>query len=304
MRALFTISFLNVLVCSLVIGQQKYGEISVSVPEELTTVVRSEDRSVLSIVSEVPALQFESTRQLFETRQISENEWQLFVEPGRQIITIRASGYLPVKTGVINLKAKRAYRLKVSQVRPVPGTLFIKTTPDSASLRINGVPVDAKTPYRTDEAPPGNYYVQILKEGYRSEEKTLTVESNKVSELEIELTQTALRVQIDIENNLQEVGILIDEEAVGMAPGAIYLEPGSYRLMLQKPGYKYTEKVIDIELGPEEIHLVEKLEVIKKPFYSKWWFLTSSAAAIAGGTFFFIDSRGKAEPLPEPPEFP
>jgi len=166
-----------------VTGQEKLGELAVSEPELLNQVVRSLDRAVLQIVSEVPDLQFESTLQILEIRQPSTSEWQVFVEPGRQIITIRANGYQPVDTKVMTLQAKRAYGLKVTQVKPIPGTLVIKTVPDSASLRINGAPIDARTPFENDEALPGNYYVQITKQGYRPAEKTLRVESQKVTTL-------------------------------------------------------------------------------------------------------------------------
>jgi len=120
--------------------------------------------------------------------------------------------------------------------------------------------------------------------------------------------QTAVRVQINIENDLNEVGILIDDEAVGVAPGAIYLEPGSYRLMLQKEEYTFTEKVFDIALGPEELVLTEKLEKIHKPFYSKWWFLSGSAAAISGSAFLLFGGGGGGTQPPPPlagnPDFP
>jgi len=307
MKSRLVVSFICCLFSAPLFAQEKYGELKVSELEELQEVVRSKDRSVLLIVSEIPELTFESTLNIFETRQRGANEWQLNLEPGRQKLTIRVSGYLPVETGVIVLQPKRAYGLKVSQVKPVPGTLDIKTKPVGAGLRINGAPIDARTPYRLDEAPPGRYYVQVVKEGYRPVEKTLTVESSKVAEWETELTQTAVRVQIDLENKLQEVGILIDGEAKGVAPGAIYLEPGSYKLMLQKEGYLYAEKIIDIALGPEELRLTEKLEAIKKPFYRKWWFLTSSAAAIAGGAVYFLGGKETTKP-PEPlagnPVFP
>jgi hypothetical protein len=255
--------------------------------------------------TEAPDQQFEITVRIFEVPPVSESEWLVFVEPGRQIITVRASGYLPVKTDRINLQAKRAYRIKVSQIRPIPGVLSIATIPDSANLRINGAPIDAVTPYRIEEAPPGSYYVQISKQGYRPAEKTLIVESNKVTEWEVELVQTAVRVQIDIEEDLQDVWIIIDGEAVGVAPGAIYLEPGNYQLQLQKPGYKHDEKVIEVTLDQREITLLEKLVKIRRPFYSKWWFLTGTAAAITGSAVFLLGSGGQPQgPLPEPPNFP
>ncbi len=287
--------------------QTKYGEMSLTGPEELTMVVRAEDQAVLSIVSEVPELEFESTRRIFEIRPISLSEWQLFVEPGRQIVTIRAKGYLPLKTAVINLTARRAYGVKVTQVKPAPGTLYVISTPDSAGLRINGMLIESMTPYSQD-VDPGVYNVEVIKKGYRTEMKSLTVEPNQVTEWEAALVQTAVRVKINVIQQIQDVGIMIDDAAMGLTPTELYLEPGSYRLVLQKEGYKRKEKVIEITPGQKEIIIVEKLQSLSKPMYSKWWFWAGSATFAGSAVFLLSGGGGPAapapKPLPEAPEFP
>jgi len=254
------------------LGGEKLGELTISQPEELPAVVRDENRSALYIISEVPNLAFESSRQIFEKRQRGASEWQLFVEPDSQNLTIQAPGYSPLQTGIMCPRAKRAYRLNVSQVKPVPGTLFIKTKPESAGLRLNGVPIAGKTPYRLDATLPGSYYIQVAKEGHLPKDTTLIVESGKVAAWETRLIQTAVRVQIDLKNKkLRDVGILINGEAKGFAPGAIYLAPGRYKLMLQKKGYHDKKKDIVIASGRNEIRLAEKMKPIR-PFYKKVWF--------------------------------
>ena len=179
MRSSFIISLMCSLVCSQVFGQG--NQLTVSEPEELTIVVRSENQAGLSIVSDVPGLEFESTRRIFNVRQINPNQWQLLVEPGRQMLTIRASGYLPVTTRMAFLQAQRVYRLRVSQIEAW-GTLIINTFPSGAGLRINGVLVGDRTPYQQDVAP-GTYRVEITKEGYRSVERMFIVESNRDTQL-------------------------------------------------------------------------------------------------------------------------
>ena len=75
---LYIIVLFSTLIGS-VTGQEKLGELAVSEPELLNQVVRSLDRAVLQIVSEVPDLQFESTLQILEIRQPGISEWQGFV---------------------------------------------------------------------------------------------------------------------------------------------------------------------------------------------------------------------------------
>jgi hypothetical protein len=151
----------------------------------------------------------------------------------------------------------------VSYARPLPGALLIKTKPDSANLRLNGALLDAKTPYRIDNMPPGRYYVQVTKDGHHPLEKELVVESNRVTEWEVELTQTAVRVRIEIEKKVQDVDMLINGEERGTAPGVIYLEPGSYHVRLKKPGYRLYEKVIEVPPDSVEMRLSAKLESAK-----------------------------------------
>jgi len=292
--------------CGMLYGQEKLGELAISEPEERSIVVRSPDRAALIVVSEVADLEFESTRVIHAMHPRGASEWQLLVEPGRQIITVRAPGYQPVKTDVINLQVKRAYSLKVTQVKAIPGTLFITSDPDSAEIRLNGVKIDGKTPFHLDEVLPGRMNIQIEKEGYRSALKTLELQSNEITEWHVELTQTAVKVHIELENKeVKEVGIVVNGELKGLAPGAILLEPGTYQLVLQKPGYKFPEKVIEIEFGPEDIRLSEKLIPLHQPFYKKWWFIGGSAAILTGSAALILGGGKGQEPLTgEPPSFP
>jgi hypothetical protein len=299
-------ALLLLLFCGILHGQDKLGELAVSPPEEKKIVVRSPDHSALIVVSEVADLQFESTRLIEKVIPRGASEWQLLLEPGRQIITVRAPGYQPVQTGVINLQAKRAYSLKVTQVKAIPGTLFITSEPDSAEILLNGVKIAGKTPFRLEQVLPGRMNIEVEKEGYRSALKTLEVKSQEVTEWHVELTQTAVKVHIELENKqVKDVGVVLDGEPRGLAPGAILLEPGTYQLVLQKPGYRFPEKVIEVNFGPEEITLSEKLIPLHQPFYKKWWFLTGSAALVTGSTALILGGGSNREPLTsEPPAFP
>jgi len=308
MKLRFIVILLCGLFCSRITAQEKFGQFSLGRLEELTSVVRDSTQSFLTIISEVPALSFDSNvGSILETRQISPSEWRLVLKPGRQIITISAKDYLAEKTEVINFQAKRAYRLRLRQVRAIPGTLSIKTKPDSANIRIKGVLLSLKTPFRTENAPPDTYFVEITKERFLPVEKTLVVKSSEVTEWEVELKLGVVRVRIDIADKIKDVGIVVDGSARGLTPRAIDLAPGRHRLLLQKVGYRYKEKIIEIPEGQQEMRLTEKMEKIKTPLYRKWWFLTGSALALGGGTAFALLGSEKppaAKPLPEAPNFP
>jgi len=306
MKIRLVICCICLLFGSKLIAQGKWGELKISAAAETTLVVRpplQPDQSLLHIISEISDLSFESTLRILRTQKNGASEWWVVVDSGRQSLAIKATKYKSANTETTRLKAQRAYRLEVSQVKPIPGTLYVKTKPDSADLYLNGPKLGTKTSLRLDLLP-ASYNVKVVKEGYRSVETTLDVESDKDTTWVVELTQTAVRVQINLINKLSEVGILINNEAKGVAPGPIYLEPGNYRLLLKKKGYKYTEKVIEIALGPEEIQFTEELQ---KPLLRKWWFWPGSVA-LAVGTASIFWPNGTAPPPPESlashPEFP
>lgn len=306
--------YIKCVICVIVVlagdlfGQEKQGEMSLSTIEfDRKSFVRDRERSALIVISEVPALQFESTRLIYEVTQHGASEWILRVEPGRQIVYIRAPGYQPIETDVFNFEAKKAFKVKVSQVRPIPGTLVINSNPEGAEIKINGVPIEGRTPLRLEEILPGQFNIEVVRELYRPAFNTLEVQSNDVTEWNVDLTQSAVRINIELEDeDLTNVGVLIDGEPIGIAPGAIYLEPGTYTLVLQKPGYEYPEKVIHIDLSEEEIQLSEELIPLSQPLYKKWWFYAGSAALVTGAAIL-ISSGGTEEKPPltsSPPSFP
>jgi hypothetical protein len=289
-------------------GQEKLAEMSLGLLErDRKSLVRNRERSALVVISEVPDLQFESTRLIHEIRQKGASEWQLLLEPGRQIIYIRAPRYQPVETDVFNFEAKKAFKIKVSQVRPIPGTLAINTNPEGAEIKINGIKIEGQTPIRLEEILPGQFNLEVSRELYRPAFNTLEVKSGEVTEWNVDLTQSAVKVYINLtDEELTDVGIVIDGQPVGIAPGFIYLEPGTYKLVLQKPEYEYPEKVIRVDLSEQEMYLSEELIPLHQPIYNKWWFYAGSAALITGAAIL-ISSPGPAEKdkLPtSPPQFP
>jgi hypothetical protein len=252
-------------------------------------------------------LKFESTRLIHEVTQHGASEWILRIEPGRQIIYVRAPGYQPVESDVFNFEAKKAFKIKVTQVRPLPGTLVINSNPEGSEIKLNGVPIEGRTPLRLDQILPGRFNIEVAKELYRPAFNTLEVRSNEETEWNVDLTQSAVRVHIELEDeDLTDVGVLIDGEPVGMAPGSFFLEPGTYQLVLQKPGYEYPEKVIHIDFSEEEIRLSEELVPLSQPIYKKWWFYAGSAALVTGAAILISSGEDKGrDPLTSsPPSFP
>lgn len=289
----------------IVYGQGKFGQMELSKIEELRRVVRADTHSVLVVRSEIPNVTIASNSVIFRTQVISESETFVYLEPGRQILTVNAEGYISEKLDVFNFQAKKAYELRVLQAKAIPGTLLINSYPIGASVRIDGVLLDVVTPYISGEISPGTHRVSVSKSGYQTMERDLEVPSQDTTTWAPVLQQTKVKVVIRFENDVKEVAILENGEAIGIAPGEIFLEPGTHLLLFQKNGYQDFEKPIEIQLGQTELAITERLTKVKSSLFSRWYFWTGTAAAM---TTAFVLANGGSSPaaplLPEPPDFP
>lgn len=181
--------YTSIVICVLfvpLLGQSELGQLQISEIKELAAVVRNQEQAILTITSEVPNLKIESTLNIYEKISLGRGETRLYLTPGRQILTFFAPGYQPEKTEVIYLKSRRAYHIRVSLVKPAPGTLLIKTMPEGAHLTINGAE-QWISPYRDVYRIPGEYHIQIRKEGYYAIDKNVLVKSGRVTAIEVKL---------------------------------------------------------------------------------------------------------------------
>lgn len=286
-------------------GQEKFGQMRLSPLGELPQVVRASTHSVLVVRSEIPNIRIESNSLIRRMEKISPSEWRLYLEPGRQIITVHAENYISEKLNVFNFRAKRAYELRVLEAKPIPGTLVVISEPAGASLRVDGVAVEGRTPLTLDNLSPGIHRVAASKQGYQTLEEDVKIQAQNSKIWSPALQQTRVRVIVEFKNDVDEVAILANGETIGVAPGEIYLEPGPHLLIFQKQGYKDFEKPLIINLGQGTLLVREKLARIDGSLLSKWYFWTA-AATVATGSFLVLDpNSSKPQPLlPESPDFP
>jgi len=85
------------------------------------------------------------------------------------------------------------YRLNFTTLRvQQTGVIALSSTPRGATIAVNGVPVDTKTPYVIQRLSPGTYTVSLNKSGYRSWEQRVDVSSGETTYITATLFADAL----------------------------------------------------------------------------------------------------------------
>jgi len=129
-------------------------------------------------------------------------------------------------------------------LRPRRGVVNITTNPDDASIFINGVL--RGTSSFTYEGPPGEISVEVKKEGFRSENRRVMVDSETPKSELFELHQNMQHIRI--ESAPVGAQIMVDGKNMGNSPMVVELGVGEHVIQASASGYHSEEKKISIDL--------------------------------------------------------
>jgi serine/threonine-protein kinase len=150
--------------------------------------------------------------------------------------------------------------------KPAPGTGEIEIVTDILSANAvlqgpQGKPtLDCRTPCRFDELPPGRYTLEVTQEGYRPARRIVLLRAGSIHEVKINLQPSASGLLINTRPEKAEVYINGQRHA-DLTPTTISLAPGSYAIVVEKPGYERYEgnvRLKEDELKQLNVELVER----------------------------------------------
>lgn len=165
---------------------QDLQELDWSVESSTMYVFRDPNQSLLIVESTVAGLSFDSNRGIISREDIQPGVWHVRLEPGVQIITIKADGYLPLELPRHSYAPKNVRKLRVTAKTPVPATVTgepklsiveINTDPSGASVEIGGVQLQGTTPI-SDLFNSGQYTVRVVRDGYKNVEETIVIDAS------------------------------------------------------------------------------------------------------------------------------
>lgn len=177
-------------------------------------------------------------------------------------------------------------------LRPITGSLAVKTEPVGAELTVNGMP-QGVSPLVMSHLSPGKYNIIAKKPGFTPESKMLEVPvdgSPVWVSMILNSNTTSLEVAAQDEEEELLVGakILLNDKEVGVTPYKNEFEEGAYKLEVQHNGYQSVVLNINLLRGTPE---TRKVTLIESPGGLK---INSSPI---GATVFVNDQQYGITPL-------
>ncbi|MCK4792948.1 MAG: PEGA domain-containing protein [Desulfobacteraceae bacterium] len=140
--------------------------------------------------------------------------------------------------------------------RPLlPGKIYISSNFNGEALNGAEIYIDGKkqgkqTPATLKIVPAGEYSIKLIKtyDDYCYEgEKEITVEAGKTTVAEMGLKLVGQLCKLEIRSNPTDASIYINEKSHGTTNTTVKLCPGTYKIRLEKSGYKTTDREVIIK---------------------------------------------------------
>jgi TonB family protein len=133
---------------------------------------------------------------------------------------------------------------------PIMGTLSIQSTPEGATVWIDGEE-QGVTPLERSDLELGGYVIRVEMKGYKSAELTAELnDENPSASLEVPLEKVVVRPSraiLDIESTPAGAEVLIDGRSIGNTPvKGFKARPGRRKLLIQKEGFQPWENSFDL----------------------------------------------------------
>jgi tetratricopeptide (TPR) repeat protein len=144
----------------------------------------------------------------------------------------------------------------------IRGFVVIESEPQGANIYLDDIKGEAlsKTPWNGSFA--GQHVVIIERKGYKSAERTIRPDPNKMQTFVFVLGEEDYLGYLDVSSNIPGANIYIDDKSVGVkatTPWSGEIKPGKHKVWITKEGY--SEYKTEIEVIAGETHKVSaKLE--------------------------------------------
>jgi hypothetical protein len=202
--------------------------------------------ALVTIVTDLKGvLLFEAAGGVME-RVSMPGEDKLFLSPGERIITVRMSGYEPLRIilqdhGIPRLESGRVWKLRITGKKLTTGigTLTLTTEPPGAKITVVGLGEENRsTPYPFKNTIAGVYSLKLEKARYVTADTTMMIEEGRTDSLHIVLTPAFGNLKVLSDPPRGEV--YIDNKARGfttfeLSGEANGLDVGSHTVTVNHP---------------------------------------------------------------------
>lgn len=199
---------------------------------------------------------------------------------GTYTYKVSADRYFP-KEGQITINDSiNAQHLSVRDLEPIMGKLSVHVNPYNAEVLVDGVSIPSNTSITPHSLQVGQHKLTAKCNGYKTEEKTITIEQDKTTDEMVSLGQLAIYT---FSSKPSGAMLTVDGEKVGVTPCKRELKTGSYEIRATKTGYKDFKKQMSLNSSEPIVNLeLSKIYNYKNEFYAEAGVRAGSFIAFGG----------------------
>jgi len=177
-------------------------------------------------------------------------ETELF--PGTYRVALEAKDYKLYATQIV-VAAHREVRLENIQLELADAALALVSEPEGVLVTVNEEFV-GKTPLEIALRAHTSHSIEFSKAGYRSTERSITLEPNESDSLVIQLEPVLAVITLHVEPSDAE--IVVDGKNLGVVPKEISLTAVNHALEFRKEGYRSFKTRVTPKIGfPQELEV-------------------------------------------------
>lgn len=204
---------------------------------------------------------------------------------GQFTYKVEAKGYYP-KEGQVTVNEKE-HSLIVDGLNPIKGKLSVHVNPYSAEVFVDGRSIGRST-LEPVELQIGQHEVKVSSNGYRTETRTVTIDENQTTDINVSLSQIANYKFTSTPNG---ANIYVNKKYIGAAPCSNELTSGTYTIKATKAGYKDYIKSMQLSSSNPNVNVVlNKIYNYKNEFYIEGNVRVGSCAAIGASLGGYINN--------------
>ncbi|MCA0447316.1 MAG: PEGA domain-containing protein [Bacteroidetes bacterium] len=181
----------------------------------------------------------------------------VFLKPERQILTLKAPGFIEKKLSIENLSAKQTkfYRLnaKEENYSGEKGSLLVNSLPEGALLKIDGFPTFKQlTPFDLKDFKAGTYQINLTKPGYYPLDTLIEIrqgmKQSRLFEMRSMYGTLSIRTVLPVE-------VKLGDRTINAGPNLsnLSLREGYYELGVNDSRFDLYSETIRVESGKTKI---------------------------------------------------
>jgi hypothetical protein len=171
------------------------------------------------------------------------------VTNGSHIVLLRFTGYQDYTRSVtVSDNATSTVFATLTASTLSPNSIYINSNPAGATVYINNN-LQGQTPLTIGSVPNGNYQIIIQYVGYSDWSQNITL-SNNVQTVNATLTPiSTTNGSVSVESDPSNAAVFLNTEYKGKTPITLNISHGTYRVVIQKTGYRDWSNRISVTAG-------------------------------------------------------